>query len=65
VRVLSGGLVDTKAPLGDREYTLMFVLTSLDKYAGYKMSVRATLMGDGGAKGLNVQRVEPVSQTCE
>jgi mono/diheme cytochrome c family protein len=65
VRVLSGGLVDTKVPLGDREYTLMFVLTSLDKYAGYRMSVRATLMGDGGAKGLNVQRVEPVSQTCE
>jgi mono/diheme cytochrome c family protein len=64
VRVLSNRPVDAKAPLGDREYTLMFVLTSLDKYAGYRMSVRASLM-EGGNGGLNVSSIQPVSATCE
>jgi mono/diheme cytochrome c family protein len=64
VRVLSTRPVDAKAPLGDREYTLMYVLTSLDKYTGYKMSVRASLM-EGGNGALNVRTVEPVSATCE
>jgi hypothetical protein len=40
------------------------VLTSLDKYAGHRMSVRASLMeGDDG--GLNVRSIQPVSATCE
>jgi quinoprotein glucose dehydrogenase len=64
VRVLGTRPVDTKAPLGDREYTLMYVLTSLDKYAGYKMSVRASLM-EGGNGALNVRSIQPVSATCE
>jgi len=29
------------------------------------MSVRATLMGEGGRDGLNVRGISPVSQTCE
>ena len=45
--------------------TLKFVLTSLDEYAGYRMSVRATLMGEGGRDGLNVRGISPVSATCE
>jgi mono/diheme cytochrome c family protein len=64
VRVLANRPVDAKAPLGDREYTLMYVLTSLDKYAGYRMSVRASMM-EGGNGALNVQSVQPVSATCE
>jgi quinoprotein glucose dehydrogenase len=65
VRVLSGIAPDEGAPLGDREYTLMFVLTSLDKFVGHRMSVRATLMGDGGTEGLNVAAIRSVSATCE
>jgi mono/diheme cytochrome c family protein len=65
VRILSGGAVDASLPLGDRGFSLMFVLTSLDKFVGHKVSVRATLMGEGGVKGLNVQRVESVSATCQ
>jgi hypothetical protein len=64
VRVLGNRPVDAKAQLGDREYILMYVLTSLDKYAGYRMSVRASLM-EGGNGALNVRTVEPVSATCE
>jgi mono/diheme cytochrome c family protein len=64
-RVLAGRPMDVNAPLGDREYSLKFVLTPLDKYAGYRMSVRAALMGDAGAEGLNVRSIEPVSQTCQ
>ena len=64
-RVFETQSPDVKAPLGDREYTLKFVLTSLDKYAGYRMSVRATLMGEGGRDGLNVRGISPVSATCE
>jgi Cytochrome C oxidase, cbb3-type, subunit III len=65
VRVFESKTPDVNAPLGDREYTLKFVLTSLDKYVGYRMSVRATLMGDAGVDGLNVRGISPVSATCE
>ncbi len=64
-RVLDGKDVDRQAPLGDREYPLMFVITSLDKFVGHRMSVRALLMGGGGAQGLNVSAIESVSATCE
>jgi mono/diheme cytochrome c family protein len=64
-RVTEGQEPDVKAPLGDRDYTLMFVMTSLDKFVGHRMSVRASLIGDGGAQGLNVTAVKSVSETCE
>lgn len=64
-RVVEGQNVDRSAPLGDREYALMFVLTSLDKFVGHRMSVRASLMGEGGAQGLNVTTIESVSATCQ
>ena len=64
-RVFESQTPDVKAPLGDREYTLKFVLTSLDKYIGYRMSVRATLMGEGGRDGLNVRGISPVTAPCE
>jgi quinoprotein glucose dehydrogenase len=63
-RVLSGGAVETGKPLGDRTIMLRFVLTSLQKYEGYRMSATGRLIGDGGADGLNVTSVTPVSQTC-
>ena len=64
-RVLEGETPDVKAPLGDREYTLMFVVTSLDKFVGHRMSVRASLLGEGGAQGLNVTTISSVSGACE
>ena len=64
-RVLEGETPDVKAPLGDREYTLMFVMTSLDKFVGHRMSVRASLIGEGGAQGLNVTTITSVSASCE
>jgi quinoprotein glucose dehydrogenase len=64
-RVMEGQAPDRNAPLGDREYVLMFVLTPLDKFVGHRMSVRASLMGEGGAQGLNVTTIESVSATCQ
>jgi Cytochrome C oxidase, cbb3-type, subunit III len=52
-------------PLGSREVALMFVLTPLDRYRGYRMVARGLLIGDGGADGLNVTTVEPVAEACE
>jgi quinoprotein glucose dehydrogenase len=65
VRVVEGQSSDRNAPLGDREYALMFVLTPLDKFVGHRMSVRASLMGEGGAQGLNVTTIESVSTVCQ
>jgi len=64
-RVPDGQEPDVSAPLGDREYTLKFVMTSLDKFAGHRMSVRASLIGEGGAQGLNVTTIKSVSETCQ
>jgi hypothetical protein len=64
-RVIEGQNVDRNAPLGDREFALMFVLTPLDKFVGHRMSVRASLMGEGGVQGLNVTTIESVSPTCQ
>jgi quinoprotein glucose dehydrogenase len=64
-RVADGQAADEQAPLGDREYTLMFVMTSLDTFVGHRMSVRASLIGEGGAQGLNVTTIKSISNTCE
>jgi cytochrome c5 len=64
-RVVEGQSIDRRAPLGDREYALMFVLTPLDKFVGHRMSVRASLMGEGGSQGLNVTTIESISETCQ
>ena len=53
------------APLGDREYALMFVLTRLDKFVGFRMSVTGLLIGEGGVDGLNVTSVTPVAEECQ
>jgi hypothetical protein len=43
----------------------MFVMTPLDKYVGHRMSVRASLIGEGGTQGLNVTTITSVSASCE
>ena len=55
---------NVNALLSHREYTLKFMLTSLDKLGTLSMSVRATLIGEGGRDGLNVCGIAPVNATC-
>jgi hypothetical protein len=64
-RIVEGQAPDRNTALGNREYALMFVLTPLDKFVGHRMSVSASLMGEGGEKGLNVTTIESVSSTCQ
>jgi S-disulfanyl-L-cysteine oxidoreductase SoxD len=64
-RVLSGESDNLDAPLGDREYALLFVITPLDRFVGHRMSVRASLVGEGGAEGLNVTTITSIGDTCE
>jgi quinoprotein glucose dehydrogenase len=53
------------APLGNKSFALMFVLTRLDKYAGWKMTATGALIGEGGVDGINVTTVTPVAEKCE
>jgi mono/diheme cytochrome c family protein len=55
----------TAQALTDRVYSLMFVLTPLDEYIGYKMAATGLLIGEGGIDGINVSTVDPVSETCD
>ena len=63
-RVFEAQSPDVKAPLGDREYTLKFVLTSLDKYVNHRLRVRGLLIGEGGRDGINVSLTESVADSC-
>ena len=65
VRAEGLGAGDAGQPLDDRVYPLMFVLTSLDEYVGYRMGAIGLLIGEGGVDGINVSTVEPLSETCE
>lgn len=52
-------------PLGDRTITLRFVLTSLQKYVGHRMTATGILMGEGGRDGLNVSEISSLAPTCD
>lgn len=56
---------DKDEPLGTQQFALKFVLTRLDRYAGYRMAATGALIGEGGADGINVDTVTPVSPTCQ
>jgi hypothetical protein len=62
--MLSTTKPDPATPLGDRTIALMFVITPLDKFAGQRMLATGSLMGEGGAKGLNVSSVSPAAGAC-
>jgi mono/diheme cytochrome c family protein len=66
-RVEAPGVGDTDATreLGTRTYPLMFVLTSLQRYVGHRMSASGLLLGEGGADGLNVMAVQSVAESCQ
>jgi len=65
VRVLSRQTPDPQRPLGTREYVLTSVITRLDKFMGHRMSATGRLIGLGGAGGLEVSSIVPVSERCE
>ena len=52
------------AALGDRQFPLLFVLTSLDKFENQRVLVTGRLDGDAGAKGINVNTVSSLGSTC-
>jgi mono/diheme cytochrome c family protein len=65
VRILNGRPPDENIRLGDRDYTLKFVTTALDSYIGHRVSVRATLIGEGGRDGLNFREVSSLNAVCQ
>jgi mono/diheme cytochrome c family protein len=50
---------------GDRQFALRFVLQSLAPMIGQRVAVVGILMGDGGADGINVSTVTPITATCD
>jgi len=56
---------DRTRPLGDREYSLKFVLTNLTRLVGHRVAVSGLLLGEGGVRGINVSSVENLADTCE
>jgi mono/diheme cytochrome c family protein len=65
VRVTDGAPApDPAAPLGQRQFALKFVLQSLDKFVGQRVSVTGLLIGEGGANGINLSAITPVAPTC-
>src|SRR5262245_35452796 len=59
------GTEDKTRPLGTRSYRLMYVLTSLQRFVGHRMSVRGLLIGDGGRDGINVSVTESLAESCQ
>ncbi len=53
------------AALGDREFALKFVLTSLDRYVGHRVVASGALIGAGGSDGINVDLVTSAAATCQ
>lgn len=50
--------------LGDRSFALLFSLIPLDRFVGHRVWVRGLLIGEGGVDGINVSRVESLSDVC-
>ena len=57
--------LNASAALGDREFPLLFVLTSLDKLENQRVLVTGRLEGEGGAKGINVSTVTSQGAACQ
>ena len=65
---LGGNDVDPAAAglaLGDDSFELLFVLSRLDNLVGHRVWVRGLLVGEGGVDGVNVSRVESLSEVCQ
>jgi S-disulfanyl-L-cysteine oxidoreductase SoxD len=64
-RVLEGQPPDGRKPLGDRRYPLKHVSPAPDHEIGHRVSINATLIGDGGREGLNVTQLVSIDAVCQ
>jgi mono/diheme cytochrome c family protein len=64
VRTSSPKDSDKTMPLGNREYSLKFVLTNLTRLVGHRVAVSGLLIGEGGARGINVSAVDNLADVC-
>jgi S-disulfanyl-L-cysteine oxidoreductase SoxD len=55
---------DKDMPLGDKEYSLKFVLTNLTRLVGHRVAVTGLLIGEGGVRGINVSQVDNLADEC-
>lgn len=61
----STAAADKEVALGDRSFDLKFVLTPLTRYVGHRVAASGTLIGTGGADGLNTDTVTSLAATCQ
>jgi hypothetical protein len=57
--------VDREAALGDRTFELKFLLVQPTRLVGHRVAVTGTLMGEGGADGINTTLVSSLATTCQ
>lgn len=55
---------DATRALGNRSFSLLFVLIPLDAMVGHRVVATGVLMGQGGVGGINVMQVDSLSTTC-
>ncbi|HZI50904.1 MAG TPA: cytochrome c [Terriglobia bacterium] len=66
VRTRAGtAAASANAPTANREYTLKFALTPLDKFVGHRLAVTGLLIGEGGKDGVNLSSTTSLATTCE
>jgi cytochrome c553 len=51
--------------LGGASFDLRFVFTPLDEFVGHRVWVGGFLVGEAGVDGINVSRVESLSERCQ
>ena len=64
VRTTAPKDADKTMPLGDKEYSLKFVLTNLTRLVGHRVAVSGLLIGEGGVRGINVSAVDNLADVC-
>ncbi|MGE0446720.1 MAG: c-type cytochrome [Vicinamibacterales bacterium] len=61
----SNAAADREVALGDRTFELKFLLVPPTRNVGHRVTVTGTLMGEGGADGINTTLVTSVANTCQ
>jgi hypothetical protein len=56
---------DREAALGDRTFELKYLLVQPTRLVGHRVAVSGTLIGEGGADGINTTLVSSLATTCQ